>query len=231
MINYFIFILTLFFSLGVFSENIDEKIENYLLKNPEIILKSLENFEKKQIAEKKKINNQIIAENKKQILNISNGMYSGNSKGENVIVEFFDYNCSYCKRAHQDILKIKQSKKNVKIIYKNFPILSEDSKKLAEISLLIAKDSNKKFNKFHNVIMGKRGPINKNQLKKILDDLGYDQEILKNNLNSQYIKNQLFNDRELAEKLSLRGTPAFIVNDKLFFGYIGYDELVSHIKN
>ena len=231
MINCFIFILTLFFSLGVFSENIDEKIENYLLKNPEIILKSLENFEKKQIAEKKKINNQIIAENKKQILNISNGMYSGNSKGENVIVEFFDYNCSYCKRAHQDILKIKQSKKNVKIIYKNFPILSEDSKKLAEISLLIAKDSNKKFNKFHNVIMGKRGPINKNQLKKILDDLGYDQEILKNNLNSQYIKNQLFNDRELAEKLSLRGTPAFIVNDKLFFGYIGYDELVSHIKN
>ena len=231
MINCFIFILTLFFSLGVFSENIDEKIENYLLKNPEIILKSLENFEKKQIAEKKKINNQIIAENKKQILNISNGMYSGNLKGENVIVEFFDYNCSYCKRAHQDILKIKQSKKNVKIIYKNFPILSEDSKKLAEISLLIAKDSNKKFNKFHNVIMGKRGPINKNQLKKILDDLGYDQEILKNNLNSQYIKNQLFNDRELAEKLSLRGTPAFIVNDKLFFGYIGYDELVSHIRN
>ena len=231
MINCFIFILTFFFSLGVFSENIDEKIENYLLKNPEIILKSLENFEKKQIAEKKKINNQIIAENKKQILNISNGMYSGNSKGENVIVEFFDYNCSYCKRAHQDILKIKQNKKNVKIIYKNFPILSEDSKKLAEISLLIAKDSNKKFNKFHNVIMGKRGPINKNQLKKILDDLGYDQEILKNNLNSQYIKNQLFNDRELAEKLSLRGTPAFIVNDKLFFGYIGYDELVSHIRN
>ncbi len=231
MINCFIFILTLFFSLGVFSENIDEKIENYLLKNPEIILKSLENFEKKQIAEKKKINNQIIAENKKQILNISNGMYSGNLKGENVIVEFFDYNCSYCKRAHQDILKIKQNKKNVKIIYKNFPILSEDSKKLAEISLLIAKESNKKFNKFHNVIMGKRGPINKNQLKKILDDLGYDQEILKNNLNSQYIKNQLFNDRELAEKLSLRGTPAFIVNDKLFFGYIGYDELVSHIKN
>ena len=54
---------------------------------------------------------------------------------------------------------------------------------------------------------------------------------LKNNLNSEYIKNQLLKDRELAEKLSLRGTPAFIVNDKLFFGYIGYDELVSHIKN
>ena len=79
--------------------------------------------------------------------------------------------------------------------------------------------------------MSKKGLLNKNQLKDILDDLGYDQGKLKNNLNSEYIKSQLLKDRELAEKLSLRGTPAFIVNDKLFFGYIGYDELVSHIKN
>ena len=79
--------------------------------------------------------------------------------------------------------------------------------------------------------MSKKGLINEVQIKNILDDLGYDQEKLKNNLNSEYIKDQLFKDRELAEKLSLRGTPAFIVNNKLFFGYIGYDELVAYIKN
>ena len=78
--------------------------------------------------------------------------------------------------------------------------------------------------------MSKKGLVKENQLIEILDELGYDQSKLKN-LNSDYIKNQLFKDRELAEKLALRGTPAFIVNDKLFFGYIGYDELVSHIKN
>ena len=228
--NYLILILVTFLGLNAFSENIDEKIKKFLLNNPEIILQSLENFEKKQIAEKKKLNNQIIADNKRQILNSSNGMYSGNLESENVIIEFFDYNCSYCKKAHQDILKIEQNKKNVKIIYKNFPILSDSSKKLAEIALLIAKDSNTKFNKFHNLIMSKKGLVKENQLIEILDELGYDQSKLKN-LNSDYIKNQLFKDRELAEKLALRGTPAFIVNDKLFFGYIGYDELVSHIKN
>ena len=201
------------------------------LNNPEIILQSLENFEKKQIAEKKERNNQIIAENRKQILSTRNGMYSGNLESKNVIIEFFDYNCSYCKRAHQDILKIEQNKKNVKVIYKNFPILSENSKKLAEIALFIAKDNNEKFVKFHNLVMSRKGLIDKNQLKDMLGDIGYDQDKLKNNLNSEYIKNQLLKDRELAEKLSLRGTPAFIVNDKLFFGYIGYDELVSHIKN
>ncbi len=229
--NYLIFVLVLLFSLNVSSENLDEKIEKFLLNNPEIILQSLENYEKKKIAEKKKFNNQIIADNRKQIVNTSNGMYSGNLESKNVIIEFFDYNCSYCKKAHQDILKIEKNKKNVKVIYKNFPILSENSKKLAEIALLIAKDNNKKFIKFHNLIMSRKGLINKNQLNDILGDLGYDQGKLKNNLNSEYIKSQLLKDRELAEKLSLRGTPAFIVNDKLFFGYIGYDELVSHIKN
>ena len=229
--NYLIFILVLLFRLNVSSENLDEKIEKFLLNNPEIILQSLENYEKKLVAEKEKSNNQIIADNRKQIVNTSNGMYSGNLESKNVIIEFFDYNCSYCKKAHQDILKIEKNKKNVKVIYKNFPILSENSKKLAEIALLIAKDNNEKFIKFHNLIMSKKGLLNKNQLKDILDDLGYDQGKLKNNLNSEYIKSQLLKDRELAEKLSLRGTPAFIVNDKLFFGYIGYDELVSHIKN
>ena len=229
--NYLIFILVLLLSLNVSSENLDEKIEKFLLNNPEIILKSLENYEKKQIAEKEKSNNQIIADNRKQIVNTSNGMYSGNLESKNVIIEFFDYNCSYCKKAHQDILKIEKNKKNVKVIYKNFPILSENSKKLAEIALFIAKDNNEKFVKFHNLIMSRKGLVAKNQLKNILDDLGYDQGKLKNNLNSEYIKSQLLKDRELAEKLSLRGTPAFIVNDKLFFGYIGYDELVSHIKN
>ena len=229
--NYLIFILVFLFSLNVSSENLDEKIEKFILNNPEIILQSLENYEKKLIAEKEKSSNQIIADNRKQIVNTSNGMYSGNLESKNVIIEFFDYNCSYCKKAHQDILKIEKNKKNVKVIYKNFPILSENSKKLAEIALFIAKDNNEKFVKFHNLIMSSKGLINKNQLKDILDDLGYDQGKLKNNLNSEYIKSQLLKDRELAEKLSLRGTPAFIVNDKLFFGYIGYDELVSHIKN
>ena len=229
--NYLILILVILFSLNVSSESFDEKIKKFLLNNPEIILESLENYEKKQISEKKKLNSQIIADNRKQIFNTSNGMYSGNLDSKNVIIEFFDYNCSYCKKAHQDILKIEKNKKNVKVIYKNFPILSENSKKLAEIALFIAKDNNEKFIKFHNLIMSKKGLINKNQLKDILDDLGYDQGKLKNNLNSEYIKSQLLKDRELAEKLSLRGTPAFIVNDKLFFGYIGYDELVSHIKN
>ena len=227
--NYLILILVILFSLNVSSESFDEKIKKFLLNNPEIILESLENYEKKQISEKQKLNSQIIADNRKQIFNTSNGMYSGNLDSKNVIIEFFDYNCSYCKKAHEDILKIEQNKKNIKVIYKNFPILSESSKKLAEIALFIAKDNNEKFIKFHNLIMSRKGLINKSQLKDILDDLGYDESKLKDNLNSEYIKNQLLKDRELAEKLSLRGTPAFVIGDELIFGYINHEEIISKL--
>ena len=66
-------------------------------------------------------------------------MFSGNANGKEIIVEFFDYNCSYCKKAHQDLIRISKNFPQVKIIYKNLPILSDQSKKLAEISLIIAK--------------------------------------------------------------------------------------------
>ena len=85
-------------------------------------------MKKKKIAEKKNLIIKLLLIIKNKSLNTSNGMYSGNLESKNVIIEFFDYNCSYCKKAHQDILKIEQNKKNVKVIYKNFPILSESSK-------------------------------------------------------------------------------------------------------
>ena len=87
------------------------------------------------------------------------------------------------------------------------------------------------FNKFHNLIRSKKGPVSKDYLNGVLDDLGYDKEKIKNSLNSEYVRDQLYVDREIAEKLSLRGTPAFIVNDKLFFGYLSYDELIFHLEN
>ena len=139
MFNYLILILVLFLSLNALSKDIDEKIKDFLLNNPEIILQSLENFEKKKIAEKKKINNKIITENKKQILSSVNGMFSGNVKSENIIVEFFDYNCSYSKKAHQDILKINQNNLD-KLNIKNQIMLLTINQNICFYILLVLED-------------------------------------------------------------------------------------------
>ena len=157
--------------------------------------------------------------------------YMQEKNSKTLIVKFSDYNCSYCKKAHKDILKIKKNFPNAKVIYKNFPILSPTSEKLARISYFIAKDNNKKFNEFNDKILKNSRPINENKIKEILTDLGYDYQRIEKEIKKDFITNLLNQDLELAKDLELRGTPVFIINNEIFFGYIGYDAIVENLKN
>ena len=229
-----LFILTLITMLQlntVSADEMEEKMKQFILENPEIILKSLENYEaqleKKQNLESKKK----IIKYKNDILDSSNGLYSGNIESQTSIVKFSDYNCSYCKKAHQDIEKIKKKFPNVKIIYKNFPILSPLSEKLARISYLIAENDNEKFNIFHHSILSNKGPPNDKKVSNILEGLGYDLEDIEKELMTEKINNVLNKDVKLANNLELRGTPVFIIKNEIFFGYIGYDAMVAALKN
>ena len=144
MTNFFLFLSLLIFK-NLSAQSFDEKIREFLLNNPEVILESIENYERKRLEESKRKSNEAIIENNTKLNDSSNGMFSGNANGKEIIIEFFDYNCSYCKKAHQDLIRISKNFPQVKIIYKNLPILSDQSKKLAEISLIIAKKNNKMF--------------------------------------------------------------------------------------
>ncbi len=229
----FIFVLLFLFFVNksTFSNNLDREIENFILNNPEVILKSLENYE---IKREKKENDEVKEKVKSLntlIYDHSNGLYAGKKDSKISIVKFSDYNCSYCKKAHKDILKIKKDFPNVKIIYKNFPILSPLSEKLARISYFIAKNDNKKFNIFNDKLLQNSGLLNENKIKKILIDLDYDSKEIENEIKKDYITNQLNKDLELAKSLKLRGTPVFIINNEVFFGYIGYEAIAENLRN
>ena len=178
-----------FVNKSTFSNNLDREIENFILNNPEVILKSLENYE---IKREKKENDEVKEKVKSLntlIYDHSNGLYAGKKNSKISIVKFSDYNCSYCKKAHKDILKIKKDFPNVKIIYKNFPILSPLSEKLARISYFIAKNDNKKFNIFNDKLLQNSGLLNENKIKKILIDLDYDSKEIENEIKKDYITN------------------------------------------
>ena len=219
----------MFFSFQVNAENYEKVIEKYILENPETILQSLKNYEEKKDLEKKKENKSKINKLKKEIFFNDNNLYSGNRDSQRIIVEFFDYNCSYCKKAHEDIDKLLEKHKDLKVIYKNFPILSEKSVELAKIGLLIARKSNKKFNSFHKTLMKKRKIPTENELRKILKKLDLEFDDIKRNLSDKSLDENLKSDFQLAQKLELRGTPAFIVGEEILFGYVGFEELSSKI--
>jgi protein-disulfide isomerase len=230
MTNFFLFLSLLIFK-NLSAQSFDEKIREFLLNNPEVILESIENYERKRLEESKRKSNEAIIENNTKLNDSSNGMFSGNANGKEIIIEFFDYNCSYCKKAHQDLIRISKNFPQVKIIYKNLPILSDQSKKLAEISLIIAKKNNKNFVKFHNFLLGKQGRIDDADVVNFLTKLGIDFKEIEQEFGGDYVSSEINKDLKLAQQLALQGTPAFIVKNKLIFGYVGYDELLDQLKN
>ena len=158
-------------------------------------------------------------------------MFSGDKNAKHTIVEFFDYNCSYCKKAHNDLKKVLNNVPNVKVLYKNFPILSEQSMKLAKIALLISMKSNEKFNIFHDAVMKKKGLLSEDDLSNVLKKINLNLSNLERELDNKQISQNIFSDTQLAKDLNLQGTPAFIINNDLFFGYIDYDEIVKILNN
>ena len=167
---------------NVRGDDLEGKIKDFILKNPEVIIESLQKFEVKKENEKKLENKNKINTLSKQLYN-SESLFEGNKLSNKIIVEFFDYNCSYCRRAHQDLKKIISEDKNIKVIYKNYPILSENSIKLAKYALIISEIDKKKFVKFHNLILTNKGKINDDILISILKELNIDKNYIENKIN------------------------------------------------
>lgn len=231
LIKFKVFLTFIFFSKSFYANELDNKIKDFILKNPKIIIESLNNFEKQKENEKKANRKKLIKENKSLIFDISTLLYEGNKQSKNIIVEFFDYNCSYCKKAHQDLKRTLNETTDVKIIYKNFPILSENSLKLSKYAIIISEIDQQKFSDFHNHIMSFKGKLKDNDIIELIKKLNLDIDLIESRINEKKIEKKLNKDIELANKLGLRGTPAFIIKDELIFGYIEYEEILSKLFN
>ena len=222
-----LFILALFCN-SVIATDLEKEIKNFILDNPEVILESLENYEKKKIEaleqeSKKKINDL------KNLLYEKTSLYSGDPLSPNIIIEFLDYNCSYCKLLHKNILKLIEEK-NVKVIYKNFPILSEDSIDFAKIAIILSQQDNKIFNKFHNFLLSSKKLPSIAEIENFLLKQNVDFKKIKEMFKEKFVINSLELHKKIALELKLQGTPALIINDKLFFGYLDYDEIIKELN-
>jgi protein-disulfide isomerase len=119
---------------------------------------------------------------------------------------------------------------DLKIIYKNFPILSEDSVKLAKYAIILSEIDNKKFIDFHNFVISNKGQLKDKDLDKLFMKLNVVRDEVDKKLNDSSVLKILKNDIQLAQNLGLRGTPAFIINNEIIFGYINYEDMLSKLN-
>ncbi len=203
-------------------EEIGALVKSYLLENPGVIFEAVSLHEanmKKESAEKAAA---MIEDNYKTLNDPAETVF-GNKDGDITIVEFFDYNCGYCKRALPDLQKVVEDDPNVRIVFKEMPILGPTSRTAATWALAAKKQG--KYFEYHTALMDHAGPKEEGELEKIARNMGLDVEKMKVDANSQEINQQLAKDMELSQKIGVQGTPAFVIGKTFIPGYVGVDGL------
>ncbi len=204
-------------------------VREYLLKNPEVLRDAFLALERKEKIAKLSQAKKAIIEQADGIFRSSGDLVMGNPNGKTTMVEFFDYNCGFCKRSLPDILRLAAEDKDLKIVLKEFPILGPGSMFAARAA--IASGFQNKYLELHLAIIKKRGTVNEAAVLKAAQSIGLDMKKLQKDMKSDEVSRIIQQNHAIARELNINGTPAFIIGDQILPGAVGFETLSSTIKD
>lgn len=213
--------------------DIEKIVRDYLIKNPELMLEIQQAFEKKMAVREAEDSKKAIADNAEQLYRRADAPSAGANTAESTItvVEFFDYNCGYCKRGLEDIAKLIKSDDKVRVVFKELPILSKGSEEAARVAL--AAKAQGKYWEVHQALLAQRGQADKDTALKLAAKEGLDIKKLEADMTSEAVTQEIATVRKLAESMNINGTPHFLVGDKSIPGAPEnlFEQLTTHIKD
>ena len=210
---------------------IETIIKNYLLAHPEVLEDANNELSKRKAEAEEKKHQATIAENAETIYNSPRGVTLGNKDGDVTFVEFFDYNCGYCKRAMADMLDLMKTDQKLKVVLKEFPVLSQGSVEAAQVAVAVRMQdpSGKKYLDFHQKLLGGRGPADKARALAVAKDVGLDMAKLEKDMASPEAKATIEENFKLAEDMGMNGTPSYVIGKQIVVGAVGLDGLKEKI--
>ena len=196
---------------------LDEKrivdiVHNYLTKNPEILVEMTTELDKRQQTEQAEQQEMVISENADAIFRSPRSYSAGNPDGDVSVVEFFDYNCGFCRRALPDLVKLIDTDDKVRVVFKELPIFGEESEDAAKGALAAGKQG--KYFEMHQKLYSEPGKANKEKALKIAQQLELDVPQFESDMGSAEVQQTLDESRDLAQKLGLQGTPFYLIGDR-----------------
>ncbi len=206
-------------------------VKDYLLKNPEVIREALIELERRTAETEKNRQKKLVAENQELLTNPKYSHIEGNEKGDITVVEFFDYNCPYCRQSLKDIEKLIKADKNVRVVLKEYPILGKAST-AASIAALASRKQGK-YMEFHTALLTAKGRINDEQITSIAKSVGLDIDKLKADMKSADVLEAHKKNMEVGQKLGINGTPTFIFNDQVIPQVLPFEamqQLIARIR-
>ena len=202
-------------------------IRSYLLEHPEILREMADKLEQQDQQDEQIARTEGLAKQKNVVFRHDGDAVIGNPKGDVTIIEFMDYNCGWCKRSVGEVQALVEKDKNLRIVLKEFPIFGQHSEFAAKAALASIRQG--KYWPFHQAMFAHEGQITDQVVLEIAKGQGLDVAKLNEDMKDQKVLNTISANYDLAKTLKLNGTPAFIVDSKVFPGYLPLDALEAAI--
>ena len=196
-----------------------EIIREYLLERPEVLEEAMIALRARRQEEKRARTQAAIADNRAALLSHDLSPVSGNPDGDVTLVEFFDYACGYCKRSLTVMINLLDSDPQLRVVWKELPVLGPTSRIAARASMAAARQG--RYLEFHKAVMGARDGLSEESMLAAAEHVGLDLSRLQQDMADPAIEAYLEETNELARKLGIEGTPAFLIGDTLVPGAVG----------
>lgn len=210
---------------------IEAVIHDYLLKHPEVVLQAMQELQARQDKEEKAQQAAALKDNRRALLANPDDPVMGNPKGDVTVVEFFDYQCGYCKRVFPSLMDTVKADGKVRVVMKELPVLGPASIVAARHALAAKMQGQAKYDAFHNTMMAARGPVTEDSIAAAAKTAGLDVAKLAADARRPEIEQQLRANMELASTLGISGTPAFVIGDTLIPGAVEAPVLKKAIED
>ncbi len=204
-------------------------VREYILENPEIISEAIVALQAKDEQARAEQQAQALETHKDALFDPTEGTVIGNPNGNVTVVEFFDYNCGYCKSMVPAITEILDEDDNLRMVMKEFPILGPGSLVAARAALAAREQG--KYPELHTALISHKGALNQESVIGVAKSIGLDVDKLVEDMKNPEINDILSRNMALAQDLGIEGTPALIIGDTLVPGAIGKDRLLDLIAD
>jgi protein-disulfide isomerase len=212
--------------------DIEKIVREYILQHPEVLMESVQaHRERERVAAQQK-SKEAVAANRRELFDDASSPVTGASGADIAIVQFFDYRCGYCRRVSPTVSKLLEHHKNLRVIFKELPILGPESHMASRAALAAAKQG--AYVGFHRELMSLEGPMTPATLEDIGRRLGLDVAKLKTDMNSKEVADALTQNQRLASALGVQSTPSFVIGNELISGAMDltrFEELISRAGN
>lgn len=201
-----------------------DEIRAYLLENPEVLIEAINVLESRQAGAQETNDQALVATNAQDLYSDGHSYVGGNPDGDVTVVEFLDYRCGFCKKAHPEVAELIRSDGNIRYIVKEFPILGDQSVLASRFAISVLQNADaESYEIVHDNLMAFRGDISVKSLERLAKKLGLDVGAIMGGMNAPSVDAVIAENHALGQRMQISGTPSFVMGDQMLRGYVPLD--------